>query len=60
MVKSQLMEVRWNNRMKSALSEVCSAEVDQRDIPEAYKSSDCETPFRVDDAWLKMLRQCGL
>ena len=32
------------------LSEVYSAEVDQRDIHEAYKSSDCETPFRVDDA----------
>jgi hypothetical protein len=34
------------------LSEVCSAEVDQRDIPEAYKSSDCETPFSVDDVTL--------
>jgi hypothetical protein len=32
------------------LSEVCSAEVDQRDIHEACKSSDCETPFSVDDA----------
>ena len=36
--------------MKAPLNDVCSAEVDQRDIHEAYKSSDCETPFRVDDA----------
>ena len=32
------------------LSEVCSAEVDQRYVPKAYKSSDSKTPFSVDDA----------
>lgn len=32
------------------LSEVCSVEVDQREIPKAYKSSDGETPFSGDGA----------